>query len=110
MAWALASGDIMWSIHMYMQFGCAASLAIIQVSDHPVALSRLDRLRRSLRRDEAVDLVLPGGADDEIARLEVRDLVAEREAVPEQRIVSELLRQQRDGGVELLLRAAGRGW
>ncbi len=31
-----ASADIMWSIHMSMQFGCAAFLAIIQVSDQPV--------------------------------------------------------------------------
>ena len=38
-AWALASGDIMWFIHMYMQFGCAASEAIIQVSDQPVVPS-----------------------------------------------------------------------
>ncbi len=33
---ALASGLMMWSSHMYMQFGFAASELIIQVSDHPV--------------------------------------------------------------------------
>ena len=27
---------MMWSIHLYMQFGCLASEEIIQVSDHPV--------------------------------------------------------------------------
>ena len=30
---------MMWSIHMYMQFGCSASELIIQVSDQPVAPS-----------------------------------------------------------------------
>ena len=35
-AWPLASADIMWSIHMNMQFGCLAFAAIIQVSDQPV--------------------------------------------------------------------------
>ena len=30
---------MMWSIHMYMQFGFAALEAIIQVSDQPVAPS-----------------------------------------------------------------------
>ena len=34
-AWALPRRDIMWSIHMSMQFGCCA-FAIIQVSDQPV--------------------------------------------------------------------------
>src|SRR5215210_4560748 len=36
---AFAFGEMMWSIHMYMQFGCLALAAIIQVSDHPVAPS-----------------------------------------------------------------------
>src|SRR3954452_21469114 len=36
---ALAFGDTMWSIHMYMQFGCLALEEIIQVSDQPVAPS-----------------------------------------------------------------------
>src|ERR671925_680067 len=36
---ALAFGEMMWSIHMYMQFGLAALEEIIQVSDHPVAPS-----------------------------------------------------------------------
>src|SRR4051794_22104925 len=36
---ALAFGEMMWFIHMYMQFGCLALAAIIQVSDHPVAPS-----------------------------------------------------------------------
>ena len=36
---ALASGLMMWSIHMYMQFGCSASELIIHVSDQPVAPS-----------------------------------------------------------------------
>src|ERR1044072_3402150 len=36
---ALAFGEMMWSIHMYMQFGCLALEEIIQVSDHPVAPS-----------------------------------------------------------------------
>src|SRR5688500_1690048 len=35
----LASGDIMWFIHMSMQLGCAASFASIQVSDQPVVPS-----------------------------------------------------------------------
>ena len=30
---------MMWSIHMYMQFGCLAFDASIQVSDQPVAPS-----------------------------------------------------------------------
>ena len=30
---------MMWSIHMYMQFGCSASELIIHVSDQPVAPS-----------------------------------------------------------------------
>src|SRR3954453_5128872 len=34
---ALAFGEMMWSIHMYMQFGCLALVETIQVSDHPVA-------------------------------------------------------------------------
>src|SRR5215213_9134009 len=36
---ALALGEMMWSIHMYMQFGCSAFEEIIQVSDQPVAPS-----------------------------------------------------------------------
>src|ERR1700754_314627 len=36
---ALALGEMMWSIHMYMQFGCLAFELIIQVSDQPVAPS-----------------------------------------------------------------------
>src|SRR5215210_2852624 len=36
---ALALGEMMWSIHMYMQFGCLALDEIIQVSDQPVAPS-----------------------------------------------------------------------
>src|ERR1044071_5874419 len=36
---AFALGEMMWSIHMYMQFGCLALEEIIQVSDHPVAPS-----------------------------------------------------------------------
>src|SRR4051794_23161155 len=36
---ALAFGEMMWFIHMYMQFGCLALEEIIQVSDHPVAPS-----------------------------------------------------------------------
>ena len=36
---AFASGLMMWSIHMYMQFGFSASELIIQVSDQPVAPS-----------------------------------------------------------------------
>src|SRR5919109_5603230 len=35
----LAFGEMMWFIHMYMQFGCLAFEEIIQVSDHPVAPS-----------------------------------------------------------------------
>ena len=37
--WALTFGEMIQSIHMYMQFGCAACELIIQVSDHPVAPS-----------------------------------------------------------------------
>src|SRR5215208_6234616 len=37
--WAFAFGEMMWFIHMYMQFGCLALAAIIQVSDQPVAPS-----------------------------------------------------------------------
>src|SRR5215208_83246 len=36
---ALAFGEMMWSIHMYMQFGFLAFDAIIHVSDQPVAPS-----------------------------------------------------------------------
>src|SRR5215210_632662 len=36
---ALAFGEMMWSIHMYMQFGFCAFEEIIQVSDQPVAPS-----------------------------------------------------------------------
>ena len=36
---ACASGDIMWSIQRYMQFGFAAFESIIHVSDHPVVPS-----------------------------------------------------------------------
>src|SRR5262249_29448629 len=36
---AFASGDTMWSIHMYAQFGCLALAAIIHVSAQPVAPS-----------------------------------------------------------------------
>src|SRR6187549_3097347 len=36
---ALALGEMMWSIHMYMQFGCFAFAASIHVSDQPVAPS-----------------------------------------------------------------------
>src|SRR3954447_11700045 len=36
---AFAFGEMMWSIHMYMQFGCLALEEIIHVSDHPVAPS-----------------------------------------------------------------------
>src|SRR5215218_4723093 len=36
---ALAFGEMMWSIHMYMQFGFLAFEAIIHVSDQPVAPS-----------------------------------------------------------------------
>src|SRR5215210_5536379 len=36
---ALAFGEMMWSIHMYMQFGLAAFDEIIHVSDQPVAPS-----------------------------------------------------------------------
>ena len=35
-AFAFASGEMMWSIQRYMQFGCLALDEIIQVSDHPV--------------------------------------------------------------------------
>ena len=38
----------MWSIHMYMQFGCSASELIIHVSDQPVAPSS-GRTTSSLR-------------------------------------------------------------
>src|SRR4029079_11821447 len=34
--WALTSGEVIQSIHLYMQFGCAAFDESIQVSDHPV--------------------------------------------------------------------------
>ena len=33
---ALTSGEVIQSIHLYMQFGCAAFDEIIQVSDQPV--------------------------------------------------------------------------
>ena len=33
---AFASGLMMWSSHLYAQFGCSASELIIQVSDQPV--------------------------------------------------------------------------
>src|SRR5918994_981999 len=33
---AFAFGEMMWFIHMYMQFGCLASEWIIHVSDQPV--------------------------------------------------------------------------
>src|SRR5215213_2222783 len=36
---ALAFGEMMWFIHMYMQFGFLAFEEIIQVSDQPVAPS-----------------------------------------------------------------------
>src|SRR3954447_10527463 len=36
---ALALGEMMWFIHMYMQFGCLAFAEIIHVSDQPVAPS-----------------------------------------------------------------------
>src|SRR3954466_4024397 len=36
---ALAFGEMMWSIHMYMQFGFLAFEEIIHVSDQPVAPS-----------------------------------------------------------------------
>ena len=36
---ALAFGEMMWFIHMYMQFGFLAFEAIIHVSDQPVAPS-----------------------------------------------------------------------
>src|ERR671921_2312851 len=36
---ALAFGEMMWFIHMYMQFGFLALEAIIHVSDQPVAPS-----------------------------------------------------------------------
>ncbi len=36
---AFAFGEMMWFIHLYMQFGCFAFDEIIQVSDHPVAPS-----------------------------------------------------------------------
>ena len=38
----VASGEMIQSIHLYMQFGCSAFDEIIHVSDHPVAPSRLD--------------------------------------------------------------------
>src|SRR5439155_12629144 len=34
--WALTLGDVIQSIHLYMQLGCLARLYIIQVSDQPV--------------------------------------------------------------------------
>src|SRR3954447_2172120 len=37
--WALAFGEMIQSIHMYMQLGCLALEEIIQVSDQPVAPS-----------------------------------------------------------------------
>src|SRR6185312_127552 len=36
---ALIFGEVIQSIHLYMQFGCAAFEATIHVSDHPVAPS-----------------------------------------------------------------------
>src|SRR3954453_6366368 len=36
---ALALGEMMWFIHMYMQFGCLAFAEIIQGSDQPGAPS-----------------------------------------------------------------------
>src|SRR3954469_14233712 len=36
---ALAFGEMMWSIHLYMQFGFLAFEEIIHVSDQPVAPS-----------------------------------------------------------------------
>src|SRR6476660_5094850 len=36
---ALTSGEVIQSIHLYMQFGCAAFDETIHVSDHPVAPS-----------------------------------------------------------------------
>jgi hypothetical protein len=33
---ALASGEMMWFMNLYMQFGCLALEEIIQVSDQPV--------------------------------------------------------------------------
>jgi len=37
--WALTFGEMIQSIHLYMQFGCLALDEIIHVSDHPVAPS-----------------------------------------------------------------------
>ena len=37
--WALTSGEVIQSIHLYMQLGCAAFDETIQVSDQPVAPS-----------------------------------------------------------------------
>src|SRR3954451_13699975 len=37
--WAFTFGDVIQFIHWYMQFGCLACAAIIQVSDQPVAPS-----------------------------------------------------------------------
>src|SRR3954451_9433718 len=37
--WAFTLGEVIQSIHLYMQFGCAAFEATIQVSDQPVAPS-----------------------------------------------------------------------
>jgi hypothetical protein len=58
-------GEMIQSIHLYMQFGCLALDEIIQVSDQPVAPS-LGTTVSTLALPSPVDEVgddLPGGAD-----------------------------------------------
>ena len=62
---AFACGSMMWSIHMYVQFGCSASELIIQVSDQPVEPSS-GIVGRRPARSSACSVrywYLPGRAD-----------------------------------------------
>ena len=100
--WALASGEMIQSIHMYMQFGWAARDEIIHVSDHPVAPST--GLTASIvaplawARLTMTCHVVPA---EHGAALERRLLVGvERPVLADERL---LLLEQGDRGVELLL-------
>src|SRR5262245_8806605 len=77
---ALASGEVMKFIHLYMQFGCAAFLAIIHVSDQPVAPS-----------DGRYPVLGPGAATGTLASLSAKYWYCHVVPTTESPLVNELI-------------------
>ena len=99
---AWTCGVAIQAIHLYMQFGCLAFDASIQVSAQPVIPSvGTTASTVDARALEGVGLVRPGRSDDDVAAREVVDLVGVAAQYLPMKAV--LCLQQVDRGVELRL-------